>query len=221
MATIKQRIEDLIGSDYAVIPANSRNDLVNAAVSEVADSLPPELLLKYCSNVTEFTASYDGPEEKKVLLVTRKVSDVTNELRECTPVPYNEFLRASDSTSMYEATIQTPVYTYDVTAADNPILKVHPAPTNDTKAKVWFYLYPIGSTAMDASTLAGLPDSCLQAIVLRSCINLLQAYISDFVQDEEDVEMQGMLTAQIEQLHKAFVMEMGRFTEQDGTPRGE
>ena len=53
------------------------------------------------------------------------------------------------------------------------------------------------------------------------CINILNAYISDFVQDEEDTELQQMLTAQMQLLQTNFANEMKRFMEQDATPRGE
>ena len=46
-ATIGSRITDLIGSEYATIPSLSYKDLINAAFNEVADSMKPELLLKY------------------------------------------------------------------------------------------------------------------------------------------------------------------------------
>ena len=72
-----------------------------------------------------------------------------------------------------------------------------------------------------ASNINGLPDSCLQAVVIKACLNILQAYISDFVQDEEDNEMLSMLSTQMQSLQGLFQSEMARFTEQDKQPRGE
>tara|TARA_R100000995_G_scaffold83480_1_gene59515 strand:- start:28 stop:696 length:669 start_codon:yes stop_codon:yes gene_type:complete len=222
VATINQRIEELIGTDYNTIPANSLQDLTNAAVNEIADSLPPELLLKYVANssTVNSSAGMDATEEKKVLLVTREISNSGTEVRECTPVPFYEFLRAQDSTSIYTATVESPVYTYDVTTANDPKLKIFPVPTGDQIVTIWHFNYKTGATG-DGSTVSGLPDSVLQAIVLKSCVNILQTYISDFVQDEEDNEMQTMLTAQIQTLTQQYGMEMSRFMEQDATPRGE
>ena len=62
---------------------------------------------------------------------------------------------------------------------------------------------------------------CLQAVVLKACINILQAYISNFVQDEEDNEMLGMLNAQIQSISALYTLEINRFKEADATPRGE
>ena len=66
-----------------------------------------------------------------------------------------------------------------------------------------------------------MPNTDLQAVVLKMCVNILNAYISDFVQDEEDTELQQMLTAQMQLLQTNFANEMKRFMEQDATPRGE
>jgi len=224
MATINQRIEELIGSDYAVIPANSVNDLINAAVNEIADSLPPELLLKYVHYKAMVGASgLDATEEKKILLVTREIADAGTEVRECKAIPFFEFLRAQDSSSIYQATVESPVYTYDVTTAADPKLRIFPEPTTDQVGLVWYFTYIEGTNGNYASAtdINGLPNSCLQAVVLKACMNILQAYISDFVQDEEDNEMQTMITAQMQSLAQQYNMEMGRFMEQDATPRGE
>ena len=56
-ATIGNRITDLIGSDYSSIPANSKADLINAAINEIADMLPAELLLKYAVNPADLDES--------------------------------------------------------------------------------------------------------------------------------------------------------------------
>ena len=52
-------------------------------------------------------------------------------------------------------------------------------------------------------------------------MNILQAYISDFVQDEEDTDLQQMLTVQVGGLGQMFQQEMARFIEPGATPRGE
>lgn len=222
MANIGQRITDLIGSDYNSIPSLSYQDLINSSINEIADMLPSDLLLKYVHYKTDITSSagMDATEEKKVLLVTRRISDSGTELRECTPVPYHEFERAQDSNSIYLATIESPVYTYDINTVTDPKLKVFPVPTADQKGTVWHFNYATGDHT-SSSNVNGLPDSCLQAVVLKACMNILQAYISDFVQDEEDTELQQMLTVQVGGLGQMFQQEMARFIEPGATPRGE
>ena len=58
-------------------------------------------------------------------------------------------------------------------------------------------------------------------MVLKACINILQTYISDFVQDEEDSEMQNMLLGQTQTLKEQFQGEMARFTDKEDKVRGE
>ena len=221
MASIGLRITDIISADYDDIPSNSYNDLINSAINEVADSLPNELLLKYCHYKTNITADgLDAVEEKKVLMVAREINDSTIEVRECTAVPYNEFLKVQDTNSLYCATVESPVYTYDVFAATDPKLKIAPEPTANQLGYVWHFNYVTGDNS-GSSNINGLPDMCLQAVVFRACVNILQAYISDFVQDEEDSEMQTMLNTQMQSLQGAYTLEMQRFTETDKQPRGE
>jgi len=221
MASIVSRITDLVGAEYSTIPSNSSDDLINSAIMEVADSLPNELLLKYCKYKTNITAAgLDAVEEKKILFVTREIADAGLEARECKPVSYDEFLKAQNSTSIYYATVESPVYSYDIATADDPKLKIFPVPTDDQLGYVWHFNYPSSGISTD-STIAGLPDSCLQAVVLKACINILQAYISDFVQDEEDQEMLTMLNAQIQSLQQSYQTEIGRFMDQQAQPKGE
>ena len=221
MATIGNRISELIGDTYSTIAANTATDLINSAINETADIIPNELLLKYVQYKTNITApGLDNPEEKKILMVVREIDDTSLEVRECRGVPFNEFLRAQNDGSLYEATAESPVYTYDITTATDPKLKIAPEPTADQLGYVWYFDYHTADPT-SLSAIPGLPDSCLQAVVLKACINLLQAYISDFVQDEEDSEMQGMLNAQVQSLFQMYEKEISRFKEPDGTPTGE
>ena len=50
---------------------------------------------------------------------------------------------------------------------------------------------------------------------------MLQTYISDFIQEEEDSEIASLLNSQIASLQQAFTEEMTRFTEPETLPKGE
>jgi len=221
MATFTQRITELIGSEYTTIASNSQTDLINSAINEVADTLPIDLLLKYVHYKTDITsAGLDNPEEKKILLVTREVANSGTEVRECNPIPFKDFLKAQDSTSLYFATAESPVYTYDITTATDPKIKIAPVPDVNQIGTVWHFNYHTADPS-SLSNIPGLPDACLQAVILKSCINILQTYISDQVQDEEDVEIQNMLNNQLISLQNLYTQEIARFVEQDSIPRGE
>ena len=45
-----------------------------------------------------------------------------------------------------------------------------------------------------------LPGVLIQAIVLKSCVNILQSYISDFIQDEEDTELAELVEMSIQEV---------------------
>jgi hypothetical protein len=221
MATVGERITDLIGSDYSVIPANSKADLINAAINEVADLLPSELLLKYAVdpiNLTNSDPASSAVKGKKILLVTR-LDGSGGYNRECMPVSIEDFQKAKDSNSIYHATKFSPVYSYE-TDAGSTTLTVYPTPITNEEGKIYYYAY-LDSDQSGSTTPTGFPDEAVQAIVLKSSINILQAYISDFVQDEEDQEMQSMINGQIQSLGALYTVEINRFREPDGTPRGE
>ena len=225
MATIGQRIEELIGSAYSTIPTNSKSDLINAAISEVADMLPADLLMKYLndSNVADIgvDGAYTTVEGKKVLLVTREINDsATSPTAEAVAVPIQEFYQCQDSDSMYEATAYSPVYSYKASGGTGSDLVIYPIPTGNQAGKVHYFAYPTSDQSGN-NTITGLPSEVTQAIVVKASVNILQTYISDFVQDEEDTELQQMLTAQMQLLQTNFANEMKRFMEQDATPRGE
>jgi hypothetical protein len=222
MATIAERITDLIGSDYSTIATNSSSDLIDAAINEVADMLPADLLLKYGGTPETLDASpssIPAIENKKVLLVTRKDAG-DGVFRECTPVSIQDFAKAKEADSIYLATKHTPVYYYNTTGSAGSTLEIYPTPTDTEVAIVYLYEYVSGFST-SGSTITDFPNQCIHAVVLKACINLLHAYISDFVQDEEDTELQGMINAQIQVLTAQFQNEIKRFVEPDGTPRGE
>ena len=221
-ATIGNRITDLIGSDYSSIPANSKADLINAAINEIADMLPAELLLKYAVNpadLDESTPTWTTVEGKKVLLVTRLDDSSPRLARECRAVSIQDFEKAKDSASIYYATKHTPVYAY-ATDGGTTALTILPEPIANEDVKVYYFAY-LTSDQAGSTAITGFTAEAHQAVVLKASINILQSYISDFVQDEEDQEMQAMINGQIQSLGALYTVEINRFREPDGTPRGE
>ena len=79
MATIGQRITDLIGSDYETIPANSKSDLMLAAVNEVVriirsdqESIPISTFENADIDVIEFSIN----KSSKFIKNSYKISDI-------------------------------------------------------------------------------------------------------------------------------------------------
>ena len=219
MANLDLRIKEMIGDDFATI-ATSNLDLFNAAVNEIADMLPNEVLLKYAVNPADLSNSpttWTSVEGAKVLLVMRLDSAGID--RECRAVSIQDFGKAKDSNSIYYATEHSPVYCL-TTDAGATALDIAPVTTASETAKIYHYTYSRVSD-LAVETIAGFPPELEQAVVLKASINILQAYISDFVQEEEDNEMLTMIQTQLQTLGALFQVEMGRYTEQDKQPRGE
>ena len=219
--TITQRITDLIGAQHTTDALYS-GDLINAAINEIADMLPIDLLMKYSSSPTSVTSGTGASiEGKKVLQVTRVDSNSGGIERECKELSRVEYKRAQEIGSLSYATVRSPVYTIDsLNTASN--LDIFPNCNNSgQEGNIWTFAYIADSTdttGMTAATLNStyfLPSELIHAVTLKSCVNILKAYIGNQVQDEEDSELMQMIQAQTQLLEKDYLTEMQRFTGQE------
>tara|TARA_R100000789_G_scaffold55886_1_gene54391 strand:+ start:3438 stop:4121 length:684 start_codon:yes stop_codon:yes gene_type:complete len=214
-ATFDARLVDLIGDYAAKINDNHEIDLLNAAIAEVADSVPPELLLKYAVTpqvLNNSTPTWTGVEGNKILLVTRLDGDGVD--RNCEMVGIPMFSQAKDTDSVYEATSYSPVACHTTTGGASS-LELYPVPTASETAKVYYFTYPVTNQKERTDNqlnAAGIPFQLLHAIALRTAITMLQAYISDSIQDDEDAEITTMLGQQVISLSTQYGAEMQRFT---------
>ena len=218
-ATIGSRITDLIGSEYATIPSLSYKDLINAAFNEVADSMKPELLLKYSRTPGRLEGATEWlVEDRKILKVTRVDADSSGIERECKLLSVTDFSQAKDSTSLHYATVYSPIYTFDDKNDGAASLSIFPVCNgNGQEGRIWYFSYALGDTNLTGITTATLniaqfmPSESMHAIVLKSCINILDAYMSNQIQDEEDAEIVSLLQVQIQKLQQSYGNEMLRF----------
>ena len=220
-ATIANRITDLIGSEYSTIPSNRYKDLINAAFNEIADSIKPELLLKYSRTPINVTsASGVSIEDKKILKVIRVDADSNGVDKECQFLEQTDYSIASDANSMYKATSYSPVYTlYSINEASTVL--IHPdCNSSGQVGRIWLFHYALADTDLTGITTETLntgqfmPSEIMHALVLKSCINILQTYISNQTQDEEDSEIVAMLQAQIQGLQSDYQQEVSRFMDE-------
>ena len=221
--TIAQRITDLIGATYNT-EAAYEGDLINAAINEIADMLPNDVLLKYSAvgvqQVAADVANGYNIEDKKCLKVIRRDGSID---RECIFLTLTEYQKAADNDSIYKATSFSPVYTIDYNN-NTPILRIKPDCTDTDKGFIYCFSYASGdNTAKTQSTInsdLNLPTNIIHAIALKSSVNILKAYISNQVQDEEDIELMQMIATQMQLLEKDFMTEMQRYISQE-KPEGE
>jgi len=222
-ANIQDRIIDLIGSDFATVPNLSYKDLVNAAFNQVVDMVYEDLLLKYSRTPGRLEGDTEWlVEDRKILKVTRVDSNSNGVERDCEYVDKQGFSESQDSNSIYQATVFSPVYHLDSKNDGAATLKIFPVcNASGQEGRIWYFSYANDSTnlmSITASTLNTsyyLPGSLIHAIVLKSCINILNAYISNFVQDDEDMELQQMIEKQSAKLTQDFMAEITRYSDQE------
>ena len=227
-ATLGSRITDIIESEYATIPSLSYKDIINASINQVADMMSDELLMKYSPSPTGVTsASGASIEDKKILQVTRVDANSSGIERKCRELSRVEFASARDSNSIHYATVFSPVYRVDSMNAASTIVIYPDCNDSGQEGNIWYWPYVLASTDSTGITTATLnttlflPSQAMHAIVLKCCSNLLHAYVSDMIQDEEDSEMASLLVAQVTGLNQQFIVEMTRFIDKPSVPGSE
>lgn len=223
--TIANRITDLIGSQYT--DAAYYGDLINAAINEIADMVSEDLLLKYSPTPTAVeSASGVSVEDKKILKVTRIDSNGGTE-RECLPLERTAFAVAKESDSIYKATVFSPVYKMESNNAATTLVIYPDCDSSGQEGKIFYFPYVADSydakdiTGATLNTTLFLPSNLIHAVALKSSVNILSAYISNQVQDEEDSELLGMVNAQKQSLEGQFQSEIQRFMDESGKPGSE
>jgi hypothetical protein len=217
MARLVHRIKDLIGFDYTTDADDmlTENQALETACAEVIDALPESYLLKYAIKPTSLhsgNADTGFPSSgKRVIRVIRKDSGNIN--RVCQEVDIDAFEDMKDTDSIYHPTRFSPIYTLDSTSGTT-YLKVLPQLTGGAgtinSADVFNVEYPAGSDLTSATSVNGLPNEAEHAVALKAAIYILQAKISDAVQDEEDDEMLSMLQTQLQSLMAMYTAELSR-----------
>lgn len=208
--TITARIEDLISDFYSTDIVADLDAAYTSAVAHIVDTVPAALLLKeqVAGDIETFTASEEvDVKGKKVLQITR-IDDSGTE-RWCSPANPTDYSIALETDSIFQATEWNPIYTILAGGA------VSAAPTalsagQATLGKVYCFDYPLVIPA--TTTIPGLPNELIQAVVLKSAINLLQTYIGNAVQEEEDTEIMQLVQGQIGQYENALNSELTRYT---------
>jgi len=221
--SVLARIEDLIGIQHA--DANWDIDVDAAysmAVASVVDTIPAEVLLKYTESANVVSLSDDpatlNVDGKKILHITREDADSSAVDRDVKAVSLAEFSRAGNSNSMYFATVLSPVWTL-IPSSGESTLNILPIPTADQLAKVYVFPYPTEVPFSDtterayANTISGVPNELIQAIVLQTALNVLQAYLGWAVLDEEDQELTSLITAQMQTYKAELATELSRYVE--------
>ena len=121
--------------------------------------------------------------------------------------------RGQDETSIYfnGGNYKNPIYSFDATGA----LVVQPVPLDATAlAHVHFFKYLVDYDLTDSGEIDGsnfnFPEQALSLGILAASYSLLQAKVSQAVQDDEDGELLSLLQAQSASLERAIQGEAQR-----------
>jgi len=151
MGLMLNRVNELV-TDAGITTHPEVNTLYQSAINEVISILPPEELLSHSPTPVELTnssTSWTLPGEVRILNVFRtEDGDVTREAKE---VDKATFSAAGDSNSLYFATNNSPVYSFDNSGDEVSTLKVLPDfDALDTGEVYYFKYYNEGEHLVDS-----------------------------------------------------------------------
>ena len=157
----------------------------------------------------------DGFDAARFKIISILRLDSENITRTCREIPYHEWERGQDTSSIYYnlKNYKNPVYTIDNFGS------VFVSPSDGT---IYIYIYEyltdevisglstLDNTAVREDLQWNFPQQAVYAGILKSCMNIIQSKISKAVQEEEDQELLNLLNAQNASLEKLLSTEMQR-----------
>ena len=210
-ANIKQRIQDFCGSDMDASVVVSYEDIIKSAFNFIIDLIPSTSVLWSNTVLPEDTVvnSTTEFENKRILSVKRK--DSANAIYyPCKEISLADGLITSDPDTIHYNAKGSRTPTYYVNELSQ--LVVLPSATASEPALVYYvnYLLPTTSDISSFTSMLtnqstqGIPELVIDLGCLRASILLLQARVSDAVQDEEDTELLQLLQVQLNSLNNLF-----------------
>ena len=204
-SSIITRIKDLVGDEVTSI--EGYKDLINSGFNHAADLIPSDselwrsALIEPSTDLETIKAS-----DSKVILVTRK--DSNNVGRVAKEVSLDYLKRGeNDPTSIYynEGNYRNPIYSFE------PNGKMAVKPSGGTIA-IYRYTYLVDTdiTEKTSGDDFDFPQQALNLGILKACSYLLQAKISEAVQEEEDNELFALTQGQIATIDKMIQEELQR-----------
>jgi len=148
------------------------DDWANDGIIEIVNALPDDILEPYASLSILSASSNNLPNanDYRIFTVLRSKTP-SGPWMEAKEVDAPTFNRASDSNSIYQATIETPVYNiYGNTLYVTPALTSTPPVQSAT---IYHYQYPTSTNVSDISSLDNLPHNVTYLVVLYVAAKVL------------------------------------------------
>tara|TARA_R110000737_G_scaffold137467_3_gene168335 strand:+ start:2537 stop:3880 length:1344 start_codon:yes stop_codon:yes gene_type:complete len=149
MSTFKVRIEDYVG---AVGDDTFLGDALTDTASEVIRAIPDDKIKSFTQESGDITAASTNIANHRIVSVIRE-RGTDGEYVECREISVKYFRKAQDSSSMFSASVESPVY-----IIKNSSIHVFPTPGASPNAfKVESVIFP--TIAASASDITDTPDS--------------------------------------------------------------
>tara|TARA_R110002020_G_scaffold444956_2_gene656663 strand:- start:100 stop:768 length:669 start_codon:yes stop_codon:yes gene_type:complete len=204
-SSIITRIKDLVGDEVTSI--EGYKDLINSGFNHAADLIPSDselwrsALIESTTDLSTIKAS-----NSKVILVTRQDSNSVDRVAKEVSLDYLK-RGQDDPTSIYynAGNYRNPIYSFEPNG--DMVIK----PTGGTVA-IYRYVYLVETNITDETdgTDFDFPQQALNLGILKACSYLLQAKISEAVQEEEDNELFALTQGQISTIDKMIQEELQR-----------
>lgn len=204
-SSIITRIKDLVGDEVTSI--EGYKDLINSGFNHAADLIPSDselwrsALIESTTDLSTIKAS-----NSKVILVTRQDSNSVDRVAKEVSLDYLKRGQADPTSIYYNAgNYRNPIYSFEPNG--DMVIK----PTGGTVA-IYRYVYLVGTNITDKTdgTDFDFPQQALNLGILKACSYLLQAKISEAVQEEEDNELFALTQGQISTIDKMIQEELQR-----------
>ena len=204
-SSIITRIKDLVGDEVTSI--EGYKDLINSGFNYAADLIPSDselwrsALIESTTDLSTIKAS-----NSKVILVTRQDSNSVDRVAKEVSLDYLKRGQADPTSIYYNAgNYRNPIYSFEPNG--DMVIK----PTGGTVA-IYRYVYLVETdiTEKTDGTDFDFPQQALNLGILKACSYLLQAKISEAVQEEEDNELFALTQGQISTIDKMIQEELQR-----------
>ena len=176
MSTFKVRIEDYVG---AVGDDTFLGDALTDTASEVIRAIPDDKIKSFTQESGDITAASTNIANHRIVSVIRE-RGTDGEYVECREISVKYFRKAQDSSSMFSASVESPVY-----IIKNSSIHVFPTPGGSPNAfKVESVIFPtIAAGATDITdTPDSFPDSIEDIVVIGASAKACQ-YLMARVKD--------------------------------------
>ena len=181
MSTFKVRIEDYVG---AVGDDTFLGDALTDTAAEIIRAIPDDKVKSFTQESGDITAASTNIANHRIVSVIRE-RGTDGEYVECRELPVKYFRKVQDSSSMFAASVESPVY-----IIKNSSIHVFPTPGASPNAfKVESVIFPtIAASATDITdTPDSFPDSIEDIVVVgasaKSC-QYLMARVKDSMPSE-------------------------------------